>query len=139
MKSLVSKMIKPAINLIIVFLLVSCLKMGSSEYYVRFTGYVEISHATIPDTVNNMSVTHITATAKASNGCWRNLSFLLTKNSDFEYSLQAFGLYESTGTCPQNMVYQDTSIMFQPKDTGLYKFYVAKGENLTEIDTMIVR
>jgi hypothetical protein len=139
MKSLVSKMLKPAVNFVLVVLLVSCIKMGSNEYYVRFTGAVEISNAIIPDTVTNMSVAHIIASAKGYNGCWRDLGFLLTKNSDFEYSLQAFGLYESNGTCPSVVVHEDTSIAFQPKDTGLYKFYVMKGENQTEIDTMIVR
>jgi uncharacterized protein YxeA len=139
MKNIVINIIKSAIYVVLAFLAVSCLNMGSDKYYVNFTGPVEIAHATIPDSATVMSVSHILVTAKASDGCWSNLKFTLTKERSFEYSVEAFGTYESTGTCPPGMVTADTSIVFQPAETGLYKFYIIKGQYDTEIDTMIVR
>ena len=139
MKTIRKNILKILISLIVITAGVSCLNMKNSEYYVTFTGRVEIVHVIIPDTAVNMSNTNIQANSQASDGCWRNLNFLLNKTSDFEYTLEAFGLYESSGTCPPGMVYGDTSIVFQPKAPGLYKFYVTKSQYVTEIDTMIVK
>jgi hypothetical protein len=138
MKTIKKSILKAVIFLVVVIVAVSCLSNGN-EYYVRYTGPVEISHAVIPDTVANMSYIHIEAIAQAYNGCWSNLNFLLNKTSTFEYTLQAFGVYESNGSCTDIMVYGDTSIVFQPTTTGLYKFYVTKSDTETEIDTMIVK
>jgi hypothetical protein len=131
--------LKPAICLTILLLAVSCFNMKNSGYYVKFTGQVEITNVHIADTVSNMSQTQILANAMAENGCWKNLKFILTKESDFEYDIAAYGIFESYGSCPEFKVYGDTSITFQPTMPGLYKFYVAKRENETEIDTMIVK
>jgi hypothetical protein len=133
------KTIKAAIFGIIALLSVSCLKMNKNEYYIRMTSAVEIGIAQVPDTVDNNAAALITARAQAYDACWSNLTFLLTKNSDFEYSLQAFGLYESYGNCPQAIIYGDTTITFQPTQIGLYKFHIYKGPNNIETDTMIVR
>jgi len=127
------------IYIIIAVVSVSCFKTGKNEYYVILTGPVEISHAEIPDTVDNMGLAQIKANAQAYDECWSNLNFTLTKANDFEYSLQAFGLYESYGICPEMMIYGDTTIAFQPTKTGLYKFNIYKSPNDIEIDTMIVR
>jgi len=124
---------------IIVLLILSCTNLNKNDYYVRLTSSVEISHIEVPDTVDNNAVALITARAQAYDACWSNLTFLLTKNSDFEYSLNAFGIYESYGSCPAMMVYGDTTITFQPAQIGLYKFYIYKGPNDTQVDTMIVR
>lgn len=130
---------KPFIYIILAFLSVSCWKLNQDENYVRLTGSVEISHTQIPDTVDNMGFAQIKAQARAINGCWSNLNFLLTRTDEFDYSLQAFGIYESYGTCPDVMVYGDTIITIQPTRAGLYKFYIYKGPNDVDIDTMIVR
>ncbi len=130
---------KPVIYIAIALLSLSCLKLSKNEYYIRMTGLVEIIHTEVPDTVDNMSFAQIKATAQATDGCWSDLNFMLIKNSDFEYSLQAFGVYESYGTCPTGMVYSDTTINVQPSLSGLYKFYIYKGPNEVEVDTMIVR
>jgi hypothetical protein len=139
MKTIKMYILKPAICLTISLLVISCLNMKNNGYYVKYTGQVEITNAVIPDTVTNMSQTQILVYSMASNGCWKNLKFILTKESDFEYDIAAYGIFESSGSCPEIKVYGDTSITFQPTMTGLYKFYVAKRENETEIDTMIVK
>lgn len=138
MKTKKINIMKPAICLAIAFLTVSCLN-NKNEFYQRFSGQVEILRSNIADTVTNNSYTRIEATAQAYNGCWSNLNFILTKTSTFEYTLNAYGVYESTGSCPNVMVYKDTSIVFQPTTAGLYRFTIAKGENDTQIDTMIVK
>ena len=130
---------KQFIFAIIALLIAACSNLNKNEYYVRMTSAVEISHIEVPDTVDNNVAALIKAKAQAYDACWSNLTFLLTKNSDFEYSLQAFGLYESYGSCPQTTVYGDTTITFQPPQLGLYKFYIYKGPNDVEVDTMIVR
>ena len=124
---------------ILTILLFSCLKLKKNEYYVRMTGRVEIVHTEIPDTVDNLSVAEIRASARATDACWSNLNFILVKESDFEYSLQAFGIYESYGNCPSATIGYDTVITLQPTLSGLYQFYIYKGPGDVEIDTMIVR
>lgn len=124
--------------IIIAFFAVSCLKSGENSYYVRTSGRVEIIQSDVPDTAINMQFAEIKALAKETNGCWSNLNFVLTKNSDFEYSLEAFGTFESYGTCPDVMVYGDTTIAFKPTQTGLYKFFILKSQDVTVTDTMIV-
>jgi len=130
---------KSVIFLLIVLMSVSCMKLSKNEYYIRVTGEVEIVHAMIPDTVDNLTDNQISANSKAPNGCWSNLTFQLTEVNDFEYSLKAFGIYESFGTCAEGIVYGDSVIAFKPTKTGLYKFNVYKGPTEIEIDTMIVR
>jgi hypothetical protein len=130
---------KPVIFAIFALFSISCMNMNKSDYYVRMTSAVEIIHTEVPDTVDNNTVALIMARAQAYDACWSNLTFLLTKNSDFEYSLQAFGLYESFGDCPQITVYGDTTLNFKPTQSGLYKFKIYKGPGDIEVDTMIVR
>jgi hypothetical protein len=130
---------KYVILLLMVLMSVSCMKLSKNEYYIRATYEVEIVHAIIPDTVDNLTDNHIAANSKAPNGCWSNLTFQLTEDNDFEYSLRAFGLYESFGTCSEGIVYGDSVITFKPTKTGLYKFNVYKGPTEVVIDTMIVR
>lgn len=130
---------KQVIYIILVLSAISCMKLSNNEYYIHATGQVDIIHAVIPDTVDNMSVNHIIAGAKAPDQCWSGLNFILSKDNDFEYSLKAFGLYESFGTCAPGVVYGDSAIMFKPTKTGLYKFNIFKASNDIMIDTMIVR
>jgi hypothetical protein len=112
--------------------------MKEDTYYLRTTGRVEIIQVDIPDTTINLEFAEIIAKAKATNACWSNLTFNLTKKSDFEYFLEAFGIFESYGSCPDVMVYSDSTIPFKPTQTGLYKFYITKTQNEIETDTMIV-
>jgi hypothetical protein len=139
MKTIKMNSVKPAIFLIVVFVTISCSDLKNSGYYVSFTAPVEITNVSIPDTVTNMTQTHIMAHAEAFSGCWKYIYFSLDKSDNFEYTLHAFGAYESYGSCSAVMVTRDTSILFQPTQTGLYKFYIIKGEFETVIDTMIVK
>lgn len=129
---------KSFIYVLIALTSLSCSKVFKNDYYVRMTDLVEISHVDIPDTIDNMAFAQKKANAQAPDDCWSNLSFSLTKNFDFEYSLQPFGLYESFDTCPAVLVCWDTTIALQLTQSGLYKFYVLKSPNDVEIDTMIV-
>jgi hypothetical protein len=121
---------------IIAFLTVSCLTKNT--YYVQSNEFIPLSEVSIPDTAKNLEYTHIGARAEQSNGCWSNLHFILSKRADFEYSLAAFGTYESYGSCADVMVYADTIIDFKPTETGIYKFYITKKPYNNIIDTMIV-
>ena len=77
------------------------MKLSKNEYYIRATGQVEIIHSVIPDTVNNMTDNQIVVNSKAPISCWSDLTFMLSKEDEFEYSLKALGIYESFGTCPR--------------------------------------
>lgn len=129
---------KTIVYLVIALLLISCLKTGENSYYVRTTGRVKITQAYIPDTVTINQYAEIEARAEASNGCWSNINFILSKRTDFEYSLEAFGVFESTGSCEDIMVFGDSTIAFKPTIPGQYIFQVTKDETEIEIDTMNV-
>jgi hypothetical protein len=123
---------------VIVLLAVSCLKPGKDSYYVHTTGRVEITQVDIPETAIVNQYIEIKARAEESNGCWSNLNFTLTKNNDYEYSLEAFGIFESTGYCADIKVYGDTTIAFKPTITGKYIFHTIKSESEVQSDTLIV-
>jgi hypothetical protein len=127
------------IAVLIIFTALSCLKIGKNEYYLRMTGNVEIISHHIPDTVNMNDVVQISAVGQAYDACWSDINFLLTKTNDYEYTLQAFGTYESYGVCPEALVSGDTVITITAAHTGLYKFHVYKGPNDIETDTLIVK
>ena len=126
------------VAVVIVITAVSCLKAGKNDYYIRTTGNVEIIHSFIPDSADINDVVQISATAEAYDACWSGLNFLLSKSSEFEYVLQAFGNYESYGECPALIVRADTVIAFPAVRAGLYKFHIYKGPDDTETDTLIV-
>ena len=127
------------ILVIIALIAISCLKMGQNDYYVRLTGNVEIVSSFIPDTVNNLDTVHISAVAEAYDACWSDLNFLLTNTSGTEYTLQAFGTYESYGDCPEMLIRADTTIALQVTHAGLYRFHIYKGPSEVLIDTLIVK
>jgi hypothetical protein len=126
------------VYLVISLIAISCLKKGENGYYIRTTGRVEIKQVVIPDTVTNNQYTEIMAWAEASNGCWRDLNFILTKTDDFDYSLDAYGIFESTGYCADIKVLGDSTIVFKPTVAGKYIFKVTKGATEIETDTMNV-
>ena len=109
-----------------------------ADRYVKRFELVEISKIVIPDTTFNLDVMEIKAQAQANNGCWSNLYFELKKTKDFEYTLKAYGAFESFGVCPEMLVTQDTVIKFQPKEKGTYLFYISHLANEVDIDTLIV-
>jgi hypothetical protein len=129
---------KPITFFILALIAFSCMKSEQNSYYIKTAGRVGIKFAEIPETAKVNQDTVLRARAEESNGCWSNLNFVLTKESDFEYTLEAFGLFESTGYCEDILVYADTVIPFKPTITGTYIFQVLKNQTLTEADTMIV-
>ena len=128
MTILIMNHMKIVVYFVISLLAISCLKKGENGYYIRTTGRVEIKQAVIPDTVTDNQYAEIMAWAEASNGCWSNLNFVLTKTADFEYSLEAFGIFESTGYCEDIKVLGDSTIVFKPTVTGKYIFKVTKAK-----------
>ena len=117
---------------------VSCWKLEDSGNYILTSGRVEITQVDIPETATINQFTEIKARAEESNSCWSNLNFTLTQNNSFDYTLEAFGLFESYGSCENIIVTGDTTIAFKPTQTGTYKFHVTKSETETAIDSMIV-
>jgi hypothetical protein len=117
---------------------ISCLKMGDNSYYVRTTSQIDIKQTDIPATGTVDQVAQIKARAEMPNGCWSKLNFKLTKTADLSYSLEAFGIFESYGSCPDVMVYGDTTIAFKPAVAGKYVFHVYKSATETLSDTMTV-
>ena len=117
---------------------ISCLKVGENSYYVKSSAQIEIKQTDIPETATVNQVAEIKARAEQTNGCWSNLNFKLTKTGDLTYSLEAFGIYESYGSCPDMMVYGDTIIAFTPTQTGKYIFHISKSAAETLSDTMTV-
>jgi hypothetical protein len=129
---------KTFVYFVIALVAVSCLKKSDNGYYILTSGRVEITQADIPETATVNQFTEIKARAEESNDCWSNLNFTLTKNNDFDYTLEAFGVFESYGSCMEIKVTGDTTIAFKPEQTGIYKFHVIKSETETVTDSIIV-
>ena len=126
---------------VILFTILICMTISCTyvaDRYVKKFEMVDISKRLIPDTTVNLDFMEIKAKAQADNGCWSNLKFELKKTNEFEYSLKAYGTFESFGICNDVIVTTDTAIIFQPKQKGTYLFYISRMPNLTDIDTMIV-
>lgn len=127
---------KIVLFLLIVTWMVSCKEPG--DKYVKRFEKVEIIKTAIPDTAINQEYLQIRAKAQADNGCWSHLYFKLIKTKDFEYTLQAYGTYESFGICPDKVVTKDTLIDFLPKQTGTYLFHIYGQSAIAATDTLIV-
>ncbi|HEY3372214.1 MAG TPA: hypothetical protein VGK10_15270 [Prolixibacteraceae bacterium] len=127
---------------VFLFVILACVAISCADVadrYVKRFDMVEITKTLIPDTTINQDYMEIRAKAQADNGCWRNLYFELKKTKDFEYTLKAYGTYESFGVCSEKLVIQDTTINFQPKVKGTYLFYISRIPNEpADIDTLIV-
>jgi len=121
---------------ILVCVTASCTDVA--DRYVKRFEMVEITKTLIPDTTINLDYMQIKAKAQADNGCWRNLYFELKKTKEFEYTLKAYGTYESFGICPEVVVIKDTTFYFQPTQKGTYLFHISRIPNEVDIDTMIV-
>lgn len=124
---------------ILAALTISCIKLRDNSYFVSTVENIGVSQYILPDTTINQQVAHITARSEQYTDCWSNLYFELTKDSEYEYSLNAYGHFITTGTCLEKKIYGDTTISFTPPKPGLYKFNIIKGYNNVVIDTMIVK
>jgi hypothetical protein len=121
----------------ILFSLASC--VAKDDNYFKKTDIIEISKYSIPDSSKVFDTIQIEARAEEPNACWKNLNFVLSKDSDFHYKLRAYGTYESTGICAIIMVFKDTLIGFSPTQKGMYLFYVNETPSKINIDTLIVK
>lgn len=123
------------ILLIIILLSLSC---SRDDNYVKGIGRVGFREVIIPDTVTGLDNVQIFTIAEATDGCWSNLYLELKKIKEFEYSIKAFGTYESSGACICRMVYSDSVINFQPNQRGIYLFKISQLPYRVVIDTMVV-
>jgi hypothetical protein len=130
---------KRILFLILAVLTVSCLKLKDNSYFISTIENIGVKQYLLPDTTILQEVAHITAISEQYSDCWSNLYFELTRESDFEYSLNAYGHFITTGTCLEKKINGDTTISFTPTKAGLYKFNIVKGYNNVVIDTMIVK
>lgn len=121
---------------ILVCVVGSCKEPG--DRYVKRFDPVEINRIQMPDTAYSMESIQIRAKAQAYNSCWRKLYFELKKTRDFEYSVKAFGVYESFGVCGDIIVSRDTVINFRPQVKGTYLFHISRTPTEVDIDTLIV-
>lgn len=121
---------------ILVGVVVSCKEPG--DRYVKRFDPVEINAIQMPDSAISMDYIHIRAKAQAYNSCWRKLYFELKKTKDFEYSIKAFGVYESFGVCSDKIVSRDTVIYFRPQVKGTYLFHISRTPTEVDTDTLMV-
>lgn len=126
---------------IIVFLLLVCCIVSCKDpgdHYVKRFDRVDISKTSIPDTAINQKYLQIRAMAQADNDCWSHLYFELRKTKDFDYTLAAYGTFESFGTCSDKVVTADTVINFLPKQSGTYLFHISQKPGIENTDTVVV-
>lgn len=110
-----------------------------ADRYVKRFDPVEINVLQLPDSAISMESIQIKASAQAYNSCWRRLYFELKKTRDFEYSVKAFGVYESFGLCGDKIVALDTVINFRPREKGIYLFHISRTPTEVDIDTVLVK
>ena len=121
---------------ILVGLMLSCER--PEDKYVKRFDRVDISKTTIPTMGYATDAMQIRAKAQAENGCWSKIYFEFRRTEPFNYTLKAYGTYESFGACPEILVTQDTVIDFQPMEKGTYLFHVSRSANEIDVDTLVV-
>jgi hypothetical protein len=83
----------------------------------------------------------ISVKASATNLCWSDLYVELGAQDAFTYSLQSYGTFsccQGLCVCPDQMLYKDTVITFQPAQKGKYYFNIAEPQGSVVFDSMIV-
>lgn len=85
---------------------------------------VDIYESTIPNRgIVNQNI-KIQLKAQAPNGCYNNLAIDVVKIDSRNFLIKATALFQSSGSCPEVMVYKDTVINFLPTLAGDYFFQV---------------
>jgi hypothetical protein len=131
---------KVVINSLIIF----CFTLGTCEREKDDCSSVRMVHirdAIIPDTVSMDEPVQISVQASATNLCWRDLYLELRAQDAFTYSLQSYGTFlccEGLCVCPEEMLYKDTVITFQPARKGKYYFNIAETQGSVAVDSLIV-
>jgi hypothetical protein len=127
---------KIVLLILLMVLGVSC--TYESDRYIKKFEMVDITKMLIPGRANSLDNMQISAEAQANNGCWSNLYFELKKTKEFEYTLKAYGTFESFGACPERLVTKDTVVNFQPSEKGTYLFHISRNPNEADIHTVVV-
>jgi len=119
--------------------LVGCIE---GDNYIRFTDYVTMEAALLPDTLTLNEPYNLQIRASAPNGCWSNVKVYLNIKSDSAYFFSAAGTYENHGeACSQQIVTHDTIITITPKveKTHLMYFYNPTGNPQIRVDTIYIK
>jgi hypothetical protein len=106
--------------LILSTLVLSC--MNNQDRFVKRQIPVEIYEATIPATGRINQDIQIQLKSQATNGCYSDLKVKLVEIDSRHFLFKATALFQSSGVCPEIMVYKDTTITFKPTLTGKYFF-----------------
>lgn len=112
------------------------------DNYVRFTDYVTMEAALLPDTLTLNEPYNLQIRASAPNGCWSYVRVYLNIKSDSAYYFSAAGIYENHGeACNQQLVTHDTIITITPKveKTHLMYFYNPTGDPQIRVDTVYIK
>jgi hypothetical protein len=122
--------------LAVLVLLASCELEPSHVVYSNALTYLTSSN--VPTTGIAGQSLNISATGKAYNDCWSNITISLGKSTTYRYNLMATGYYESYGTCESVEVVADTIIAFKPETAGTYIITKFLTPYSTDNDTIIV-
>jgi hypothetical protein len=129
---------KTQVLLCILFFIASC--SPKDEKYYSITDVIAINNFSIPDSTKVFDTIQIHANAQEPNSCWSNLNFVLSKDSDYNYNLEAFGTFTNNGgLCPAQIINKDTILYFQPILKGRYLFHVLKDPLTIVNDTLLVK
>ncbi len=110
------------IFLIHVVIILSMAGCTDSDRHVKRRGDVNVSEVQVPQSGQVNQNIEIKLKAEATNGCWSNLIITMNEIDKSHFVFKATGLFESYGTCPLQMVYNDTIINFNPQLKGKYFF-----------------
>jgi len=99
---------------------------------------VEIYRSDIPPRGTVGQQIPIEASLSATNGCYSDLEMEMVEIDSRHYLLKATGAFITFGACPEEMVYQDTIVYFQPTLPGAYFFQVNQAPFDVRRDTLLV-
>ena len=130
---------KKIAQLFLISLLFSSCNNLDGGSYSSFTDWVNVIESHVPDSTLAGQEIMISAKAQAPNGCWSGLTLYMSKYSQFIYTVNARGAYESyDGFCPGIVISADTTFKFTPDSAGLYVFVFQSPSLESEYDTLIV-
>ena len=129
---------KPSLTVIVLItaMLTSCnLEPGPMSYTNVAIPFEEYQ---VPETGIIDQPVNIYVSARADNGCWSNIRFLLKQNDDREFDAWAIADFSSDGECPAVEVSADLTLTFTPTRTGDHVISFWMTHNISIRDTVVV-
>lgn len=127
--------------IVLLFLLVTGLVSSCNlepAHSVYTNVLIPFSDRMVPEAGTVGQPVYISAFAMAENGCWSNIRFVMVQKDDHEYEMVALADFESSGTCPDIIVYGDTTVSFIPDRTGNHVITFWMTQVTSETDTVVV-